>query len=53
MKQETKEMPVTGHEKTDRNFQSTDKGLRDDKKQKAKLEPGKFPVEDAPLKNSK
>ncbi len=55
MKQETKEkeMPIKDYDKTDRNFLSTDEDVKNEKKEKAKLQPEKFPVEEGPVKNSK
>ena len=37
---------MKGYEKTNRNFQSTDEDLKQDKKENAKLQPEKYPLDD-------
>lgn len=39
-----KNMPVKDYDRTNRNFQSTDEDLRADKKDKQRLQPEKYPV---------
>lgn len=43
-----KDMPVKNYQPTDRNFQSTDEDIKADKKEHAKLQPEKYPVNQQP-----
>jgi len=47
MEKQTKEKPMKGYDKTNRNFQATDEDVKNDQKEHGKLQPEKYPVDDA------
>lgn len=46
MEKEKKENPMKGYDKTNRNFLVTDEDIQKENREKAKLQPEKYPVDD-------